>query len=316
MGFAQIPAGLVLSGDLAGAYTLSGEITVGTAGGMSVVIDGTRDALFFYDAGGNLVASFSAGGGTDANGNAYPSGMKVGKAGSAGIVAGYSGSTGLIYFPNTVPNVALDAKIQGNQQGSGTSQVAFLTLGSSVDATQDDGAFCNLFASSADGTQTAHATLSYQDPTGGVHSYVQTTAAGGLFTGVATGLHPAGGTPYGRGNPAVAETWQNPSFNAGWVTGTFAGGVRSLHYRIDSDGFANLVGTFHSINAAPSATILTLPTGYFDPTDIQSIPVLVNNAGTMSINGLLISSAGAVSLVSNLAAANVDVWVYARYRVN
>ena len=313
MGFQQIPAGLVLSGDLAGAYTLSGEITVGTIGGMRIVVDGTRDALLFYDSNNNLVASFAPSGGTDSGNTAYPTGLKVGKSGNPGVVVGYNGNTGLIYFPSTVANLALSAKLQDNQQGNGGGQVDFLTVGSAVDQTQNDGAYMNLFASSADGTQTAHATLSYQDPTGGVHSYVQSTAAGGLFTGVATGLHP--GT-YNRGNPAVAETWQNPSFGSGWATGTVAGGVRSLHYRLDADGYGFIVGAFHSFTATPAATIFTLPSGYFDPTDSQPIPVLVNNAGTMSINGLLISSAGAVSLVNNLTAANIDIWVDARYRVN
>lgn len=278
-----------------------------------------NEGVFEYSgtpAAGNLVASFAPVAGVDSFGNSYSAGLSVGAAGAAGVRCGFSGTTGLIFWPNTVPNISLDAKAQSNHQGSGTGQVAFLTLGSAIDATQNDGAYCNLFSSSADGTQNAHATLSYQDPTSAVHSYVQVSALGGLFTGLATGLHPAGGTPYSRSNPAVAETWQNPVFGAGWTTGTFAGGVRSLHYRLDADGYGLIVGTFHSNNAAPAATIFTLPTGYFDPTDIQPIPVITNNAGTFGVNGLQISSAGAVSLVNNLTAANVDVWVTARFRVN
>ena len=283
------------------------------------VLIGNNQGVFEYSgvpAKGNLVASFAPVGGTDMFGNAFSAGLSVGLAGNPGVRVGFDGSTGLIYLPSIVANISLDAKLQANHIGAGSSEQAFLTLGAAIDATQNDGVYVNLFSSSADGTGVAHATLSYQDPTSAIHSYVQVAATGGLFTGLATGLHPAGGTPYSRSNPAVAETWQNPSFNAGWTTGTHAGGVRSLHYRLDADGYGFIVGTFHSNNATPSAIVCTLPTGYFDPTDQQPIPVLVNNAGTISINGLLIDSSGNVSLVNNLTAANVDVWVDARYRVS
>lgn len=275
-----------------------------------------NEGVFEYSgtpAAGNLVASFTPTSGVDAFGNSYSAGLSVGLAGSPGVRVGFNGSTGLIFLPSIVANISLDAKLQANHQGSGGSAVAFLTLGSAIDATQNDGAFVNLFSSSADGTQGAHATLSYQDPTSAVHSYVQASATGGLFTGLATGLHP--GT-YSRSSPAVAETWQNPVFGSGWTTGTKAGGVRSLHYRLDVDGYGLLVGTFHSNSTTPAATICQLPSGYFDPTDIQPIPVMTNNAGAIGANLLQIDGSGNVSLINNLTVANVDVWVTARYRVN
>lgn len=278
-----------------------------------------NEGIFEYSgtpAAGNLIASFAPVGGVDSFGNSYSAGLSVGLHGNPGVRVAFDGSTGLIYLPSIVANISLDAKVQANHQGSGGSAVAFLTMGSAIDATQNDGAYVNLFASSADGTQNAHATLSYQDPTSAVHSYVQVSALGALFTGLATGLHPAGGTPYSRSNPAVAETWQNPVFGAGWTTGTHAGGVRSLHYRLDADGYGLIIGTFHSNNTTPAATIFQLPSGYFDPTDTQPIPVMTNNAGTLALNGLQIDSAGNVSLLTNLTVANVDVWVTARFRVN
>lgn len=281
-----------------------------------IIVTGANAILFYSPVAGagNLVASFSPIAGTDPYGNVYPAGMRVGAPNNPGIVAGYSGSTGLIYFPGTVPNVALDAKLQLNIGGAGMAQRSFLTMGSAVDTTQNDSVALNAFASSQDGTQTAHITLTYTDPLGVNHSYVVVDPAGGAtLVGTITGLHP--GT-YSRSSPAVAETWQNPAFGSNWTTGTFAGGVRSLHYRLDSEGRLFIVGTFHSTSNAPAATIFTLPSGYFDATDTQAIPVLVNNAGAMSINGLLISSTGAASLVTNLTTTNTDVWVDAIVRIS
>lgn len=276
-----------------------------------------NEGVFEYSgtpAAGNLVASFAPVGGVDAFGNSYSAGLKIGASGSAGVLVGYAGSSGIIFFPGVIANVKGDASLFLNHIGSGNGAQSFLTVGSPVDNVQLDSVAISLWMSSHDGTGKAHTSHTYTDPTGTSHTYLNLDSSGTSLTGLTTGVHPGSGS--GSGNPAVPETWQNPTFGAGWTTGTKAGGVRSLHYRLDADGYGLLVGTFHSNNTTPAATICQLPSGYFDPTDIQPIPVVTNNAGTIGTNLLQIDGSGNVSLINNLTVANVDVWVTARYRVN
>lgn len=259
----------------------------------TVVIQGNQAILFYsgVPAAGNLVASFSPVAGADTFGNAYPAGMKVGGIGQPGVVAGYSGTTGLIFFPNIVPNVVNDAKIQMNSLGVGTAMRGFLTIGSPEDATQLDGAFVNLFASSQDGTQTAHLALSYQDPGGGVHSYVLLDPTGAACVGSLTAVDPTTGS--GRANPAAAETWHTPAVNALFTT---VGTTVPLRYRkegLGPNGVVRLDGEVITTGAGPwpaGTVIATMGNAGYHPASIHRFITpsgVLAGAGssTVQING-------------------------------
>lgn len=122
------------------------------------------------------------------------------------------------------------------------------------------------------------------------------------------------------GTPTVPETPHAPSLNAGWATGSATAGFQPIEYWLTPDGPAGIVeldGTFHSTSATPSATIWTFPSGWFNPTNAQRLPVVINNNAGAAVAGILsISTAGAVTIaLPAIGAASEDVHVAARFRI-
>jgi len=308
MSFRSLLADLVLSGTLSNAYEIAGTFTVGQVGGVSIVIDGVRDAILFYNAAGNLLASLAPAPGSDTSGNSWVTGLRVGQAGNPGVVVSVAsdGKSGLLYFPGTVADVVIDAHLQLNQQGAGDAQVSFLTIGAATDQTQNDTAFINLFASSKDGTQTTHVTLTYQDPTGGVHSYVVVDPTGAAIkAGYITAVQPGTGTS--RSNVAVAETWHDMTLNSPFANGPspFAPAryARSALYGGNAVALSGTVTP--SAGTGTFVVVATLPAGYL-PSFGQHFAVATKTAaGANSTQILNITNTGQVELANTAAAGDV-----------
>lgn len=106
----------------------------------------------------------------------------------------------------------------------------------------------------------------------------------------------------------ASENWQIPVLGANWASGPGGGGgtYQPIQYRHDAEDNLVIVGSVHTTSAAPAATIFTLGANW-RPAKNQLIPI-VTFGGAVAANALRILTTGAVSLVTALAAANVDVY--------
>jgi hypothetical protein len=297
MSFRSLVADLVLGGNLANQYTLGGAITVGTLGGLRIVVDGQHEAILFYDAGNHLLASLAPAAGNDGNGNSFPLGLKLGESGSAGVVVGLTGTTGLLYFPGVVANVSGDANLQLNHQGAGNAAQSFLTISSATDNTQLDRVALNLFASSHDGTAKAQISEAYVDSTGGAHFYRHLSYSGCVIdAGSITAVDPTTGTA--PGTPAVAETWHALAYSNAWAN--FAG-HQAGRYRKTGTGRCELDGDIAPGTFVNGTTITSVPAAYA-PLALRSYirQTEGNAAGTYSID---VNSTGVIAVNDIVGAA-------------
>jgi len=116
------------------------------------------------------------------------------------------------------------------------------------------------------------------------------------------------GTVIKRDLTGARYTWQTPAFGSGWAAGPSSGTVQTLRYRFDAFDNLVIIGACHTTSATPSTTLMTLPSLYRPATN-QRPGIHVNNAGTISANvANIASSTGIVSLITALAATNVDVY--------
>src|SRR6185437_8571029 len=216
---------LLLGGNLANAYTLAGTITSGTPGGQSVVIDGGRDAIFYYDTGGHLVLSLAPAAGTDAHANAYPAGLGIYNAGTLlGVWDGIAWSIGetgqgqlqavvsslipVLGFLTPNPNIAQATNMSATQLNQGTNAAydEFNLIGPG-DATNIEQWFLTLRSASKDATSRGQLLIRLLAGFGTFNAAVF-DFAGGHLVGDVTAVHPGTGTPTVK---AVAETWQAPA---------------------------------------------------------------------------------------------------------
>jgi hypothetical protein len=297
MSFRSLVADLLLGGNLGNQYTLGGAITIGTLGGLRIVVDGQHNAILFYNAGNQLVLALAPTAGSDGAGNNFPIGLKVGMAGQAGVVLGYTGTTGLLYFPGVVANVSGDANLQLNHQGAGNAAQSFLTASSATDNVQLDRVALNLFASSHDGTAKAQIAEAYVDSLGAAHFYRHLSYSGCVIdAGSITAVDPTTGTA--PGTPAVAESWHALAYSNAWTN--FAG-HQAGRYRKTATGRCELDGDIAPGTFVNATTVTSVPAAYA-PVALRSyIRQTEGNAGgTYSID---VASTGVISVNDIVGAA-------------
>lgn len=103
------------------------------------------------------------------------------------------------------------------------------------------------------------------------------------------------------------QTWQTPSYNAGWAGGPSGGTVQPFQFRVDDQNNLYITGAFHSTSGAPGLPF-TLPAGY-RPAIEQRPPAVQNDAGTLSTHILQILPNGDVGVFPNFTVANADLYI-------
>lgn len=267
------------------------------------------DGQFFYSgppALGNLVISLARAAGTDQFGNAYAAGITTYSAGGtintndtattwnatpsgAGIQIVVGGGSVLEQFsPSVVPGVTW------NNGGVGASTQSRLGTNTPLTFLKSPG--------NSVGGGAATITLYGQPQTsnGDVTSEAIVDAARTWVNGSQAWTS----APW----QSHGETWNNPSYNAGWAGtttyGGLAGGLRTLQYRIDAEDNLWLLGTFVASTGAASA-VFNLPVGY-RPTKNTPLPVAwTTSAGAAGNGWMYVSVAGNLNINSQLGSSIV-----------
>lgn len=103
------------------------------------------------------------------------------------------------------------------------------------------------------------------------------------------------------------QTWQTPSYNAGWAGGDVAGTFRPMQYRFDPMNNLYLSGAFHTTSATPSTFAFVLPAAY-RPTTNQRAAAISVNGGTVTAGYFQVGLNGNTGFFTLPAAANTDVY--------
>lgn len=271
-----------MSGDLSGTYGLTGVITSGTVGGVSVVIDGARDAIFYYDATGALVLSLASAAGTDRHANVYPAGLgiyasgalvgawegdfwTIGPNGGNQLQAGASGAPGLggsvLNFISGSSDIDTPTQMAVSSNGVvGSTAYDEFDLTGPRNHTVVDQWFFQIRSASDDGSQRGQVRLGLNQG-GTIVNAILATLAGTQLLGWVNAVHPGTGTGLVA---AAAETWQSPILTANFRSDTIS---HPLRYRLLglAGGIVQLDGGVQANGAGPwpaGTVICNLPTGY------------------------------------------------------
>jgi hypothetical protein len=225
-----------------------------------IVIEATPGTgLFFYSpsAGfGNLVASFTAFGGTDKYGNPYDPGLVIGTNAETQLQLESLGGTGILNFLLNNAGIA-NGFLEGINFGTlGAIQLQgpqLLTAGFN-DYVVDDW----LSSSSSGPSSSALRQLAYVDANGGTHGYLTVTPAGTTIeAGSIAAVQPGTGT--NPTNPAVGESWHSLGLENGWSAS--GNGVSGAWYKMLATGDVLLAWDVTTPSATPGV-IAHLPSGY------------------------------------------------------
>jgi hypothetical protein len=277
--FRSLVADLLLGGNLSNAYTLGGTITAGTPGGLSVVVDGARLAIFYYDANGHLVLSLSPDAGTDSHGTSYPAGLgifnagtllgvwdgiawTVGETGQGQIQAVVSSLIPVLGFLTPNPNIINPTNLSATQLNQGTN-AAFdeFDLMSAQDGTNQETWSLTMRSASKDASARAQILIRLLN-LGSTFNAALFDFAGGHLVGDLTAVHPGTGTATVN---AVAETWQAPALTANFRSDTISHPLRFRKDGLGPNGIVRLDGGVQANGAGPwpsGIDICTLPVGY------------------------------------------------------
>lgn len=282
MGFRTIGADLLGSGNLTGDYTLSGDLIVGTAGGMRIVIDGAHEAVFFYQTGTQLALSIATAAGTDPFNNAYPAGLgiysagvlegawegdfwTIGQSGGGQLQASASGAPGLggtvLNFISGSTSIDTPTQMAESSNGFGTAAYDEFDLTGPRNGTVFDQWFFQMRSASADGTQRGQVRLGVNQG-GTIVNALLATLAGTTLLGNVNAVHPGTGGP---STPAVAETWQTPTINSTLFRVDTIGHPLRFQKLGLGGGVVLLDGGVQANGAGPwprGSVICTLPAGY------------------------------------------------------
>lgn len=306
MSFRSLIADLVLGGNLANAYSLTGAITLGDPSAGHIVIDGATDTFLIYSAAHTLALSIAPAAGVDAYGNAFPAGVAlfsagvlvgqwngptwtIGQSGASQISAATSAGNTQLTLPSGNANILTSAFLENLLTMGGTAGYDELDLASSQDSTNKEQWFLTLRSASKDGTQRGQLLLRLAHPASiGTVSILLCDFAGGHLVGNVTAVQPGTGT---AAVAPVAETWHTvpaASISGLWTT---VGVNQPLRYRLEGvgGGLVRLSGELLTTGAGPwpaNATILMLGAGY---RPAQSTPFVTRSdiavtAGQCTVN--------------------------------
>lgn len=279
MSFRSLLSDLLLGGNLANAYSLTGTITIGDPTLGHIVLNGDTDAILIYESANTLMLSFAPAAGIDPHGTHYPAGIAVFNPISLTPIAIWNEPDGFsLNGSSNAQSMTLTAAPLNLASGSASYvRSAFIqafgsyllpnmdavvinspTSQTAVDSDLSSIAFALSQGNTVDGAIAAFQFLSH-------------TVTALLAQLDQTGFNIQAGTitaPHPGGTIGQAESWQTPAVNALWTT---AGTTVPLRYRkegIGPNGTARLDGEVLTTGAGPwpAGTVLaTLAAGYRPP---------------------------------------------------
>lgn len=176
-----IAANTITAAQLAAGIIYAGIVNGTTITGATIVADGTNGEVLAYTgtpALGNLLASISGAGGTDAQGNTFKQGIYL--YGSNGSFAGLfnSGQAGIdLVPPGALAHLTSDATVFAKSLNAGAAnEQTFVAISSGKESSRNDAAV-QVFSDSADGTLAATVTFEFG---GNIYATI-TTAAMTIF---------------------------------------------------------------------------------------------------------------------------------------
>jgi hypothetical protein len=138
----NIQSGTITAGLLAAGIVVANIVNGTTITGASIVADGTSGEILVYSgtpATGNLIGSWSGGGGTDASGNAYSAGLQVQTGGlilsNQGSAPGAVSGAGLLYCGGNGRPFFVDATGKSSSLERSVVNVAAFTVGNTTTPT-------------------------------------------------------------------------------------------------------------------------------------------------------------------------------------
>jgi hypothetical protein len=283
--FKVVPADLVVSGNLTGSYTLTGDLMespnfVHGVSGWAIFGDGSAEfnnltirgtfmgtdfeinpaGIFFYSgtpAAGNLILALAQTAGSDSFGNPYIEGVSVGAAGGQQVEMLIAGLEGVLRFPSgaSFENVA------GNISAATGGSPAFINLLMSGPkgtlSGHQDWVQAEMNSANNSGTSFASLLLNYIGTGGGVHNYAIMDATGfNIGAGSIVAAHP--GTA-----PLIPETWTTLTLINGYTAGTNNGFTDVPQIRMMADNETlGFKGTLKSPAAGFVNPFAAIPSGY------------------------------------------------------
>lgn len=310
MSFRSLLADLLLGGNLANAYTLAGTITAGTVNGLSVVIDGARLAIFYYDATGALVLSLAPAAGTDSYGHPYPAGLgifsggtllgvwdgnawSIGESGQGQIRAVVASLIPSLQFTTPNPNIGNSASISATQVGFGAAGFDEFDIEAPTDTTNTEQWLITVRSASQDGTQRGQVLVRLNQG-GTIVNVLSFDFGGAHMLGAVTAVQPGTGTP---ATPAVAETWHDLALNAGFSGGVAGTAVPRYQKESIGGGRTRLSGGVAlTANQPQNTAIGTLDPGYRPLNDLYINTANNLSGGATNIESLHIKTTGDIEL--------------------
>lgn len=264
----------------------------GATSGARIVIDGTRDAIFVYDASGALFASLAASAGADdGHGNAYLAGLTlytgghvIGNWASGGfeIITPGTTTSKIMVQPVFSSNVSPQLQFTNGLTPTGGLPLEIFAQNGAVTAGQDTGFVLGPAAPQSTDAHQSQTTLKLTAGAGdngakltltfngsATADYVSLTEAGASVTGALISTLP--GTA-----PAIPEIWHTLSLNTGFQT---LAGFGTPRYQLENvnGGRTLLSGTVQLVgNQAQGTVIATLPPAY-SPANNTIIVLSANN---------------------------------------
>lgn len=107
--------------------------------------------------------------------------------------------------------------------------------------------------------------------------------------------------------------WQVPgvatgsSIGTGWALGPVTGSIQPCRFRLHRNHL-EVVGALHTTTSSPSATVLTLGTG-FAPGSEHRMGVVTNVGGTITARMLDVGTSGSITVTPALTAASTDIYL-------
>ena len=276
MSFRALIADLVLGGNLANAYSLTGTITIGDPAFGHIVLNGDTDAILIYESANTLMLSFAPAAGIDPHGTHYPAGIAVFDPNFLTPIAIWDEPDGfsLNGSSNAQSMTLTSAPLNLASGGAAYVRSAFIqALGSYLLPSMDALVLSSPTSQAAldsDLSSIAFALSQGNAVDGAIAAFqfLSHTVTALMAQIDKTGFNIAAGTitaPHPGGTIGQAETWQAPVLTANFRSDTISHPLRFRKDGLGPAGIVRLDGGVQANGAGPwprGTVIATLPVGY------------------------------------------------------
>jgi hypothetical protein len=291
------PSGLMFGGTTTAYFQVddNGVAYFYNASGTNIIrINPSRQAMYLYDSGGALLATFAAVAGTDPlTGASYPIGVTVGNGSHAQVQLTTSGGAGVLNYP--LPSSSYAAALMASGiVGSGSSAFAQLLIsGPNLTAHPD---WISHELNSSTGSNSANEAMIYNTPTSPStpHQMAHVDNTGfNIDAGSVTGAAPGS-------SPASGDGWHGLGVPSGWTGHLTIGGTsQGGRYYKAAEAQAVWVDIFLSApsGGASSATFpYSIASGWL-PSVSRFWPAALNGATAGNARIYVNAGSGAVQIL-------------------